>query len=119
MIKKHLASYKHALRGIWLAFRYEPNMIVHGIATVAVLVTNTILKVSRTDWVITLALIGVVLMSEIFNTAIETLANKVSQAQDPLIGNTKDLAAGAVLIIGIAAMICAIIIYWPYLQAIL
>lgn len=119
MIKKHLASYKHALRGIWFAFRYEPNMIVHGIAMMAVLIANAMLKVSRTDWIITLALIGIVLMSEIFNTALETLANKVSQEQDPLIGRAKDLAAGAVLIVGIAAVLCAVIIYWPYVQEIL
>jgi diacylglycerol kinase len=116
MLKKHLVSYKYAMRGIWLAFRYEPNMIIHLIATIAVLILNSLLEVSRTEWLITLALIGVVLMSEIFNTALEKLANRVTQDQDPMIGQAKDLAAGAVLIIGIAAVICAVIIYWPYLS---
>lgn len=116
MIKKHLASYKHALRGIGFACRYEPTMIVHGIATLVVVIANSILDVSRIDWIITLVLIGVVIMSEIFNTAIETLANRVTREHDPMIGQAKDLAAGAVLIVGIVAMICAIIIYWPYLS---
>lgn len=116
MLKKHLLSYKYAMRGIWLAFRYEPNMIIHLMATMAVLILNSLLEVSRTDWLITLALIGVVLMSEIFNTAFEKLANRITLEQDPMIGQAKDLAAGAVLIIGIAAAICAAIIYWPYLS---
>ena len=115
MLKKHLVSYKYAIRGIWLAFRYEPNMIFHLIATIAVLILNTLLEVSRIDWLITLALIGVVLMSEIFNTAIEKLANRITHEQDSMIGQAKDLAAGAVLIMGIASAICAVIIYWPYL----
>jgi diacylglycerol kinase len=115
MLKKHLASYKYAVRGLWLAIRYEPNMIFHLIGTIAVLILNSVFDVSRIDWLITLALIGVVLMSEIFNTAIEKLANRITPDQDPMIGQAKDLAAGAVLIMGIAAVICAVVIYWPYL----
>ena len=116
MLKKHLVSYKYAMRGIWLAFRYEANMVFHLIGTIAVLILNSVLEVSRVDWVITLALIGVVMMSEIFNTALEKLANRITHDQDALIGQAKDLSAGAVLIMGIAAVICAIMIYWPYLS---
>jgi diacylglycerol kinase len=114
MLKKHFVSYKYAMRGLWLAVRYEPNMIIHLIAIITVLILNSSLKVSRTDWIISLVLIGVILMAEIFNTALEKLADRVTQDQDPMIGQAKDLAAGAVLIIGIAAVICAAILYWPY-----
>lgn len=115
MIRKHLLSYRYALRGIWLAFRYEPNMAFHFIGALAVIVTNVWLGLTKTDWLVTLMLIGVVWMSEIFNTAIEKLADRITKEQDPLIGQAKDLAAGAVLIICIVAVICAGIIYWPYL----
>ena len=114
MLKKHFVSYKYAMRGLWLAFRYEPNMIIHLIAIITVLILNSSLKVSRTDWIISLVLIGVILMAEIFNTALEKLADRVTQDQDPMIGQAKDLAAGAVLIMGIAAVVCAVILYWPY-----
>jgi diacylglycerol kinase len=115
MLKKHIISYKYAMRGIWLAFRYEPNMIIHLTATIAVLIVNYLLEISRTEWLITLILIGTVLMSEIFNTAIEKLADRVSKDHDPMIGHVKDLSAGAVLITGIAALVCAVVIYLPYL----
>jgi diacylglycerol kinase len=114
MIKKHLASYRFALRGIWLAFRYEQNMAIHLIAAATVVIVNYLLHISKTEWLITLMLIGVVWMAEIFNTAIEKLADRVTRDHDPMIGQVKDLAAGAVLIIGIAAAVCAGIIYWPY-----
>ena len=114
MLKKHFVSYKYAMRGLWLAVRYEPNMIIHLIAIITVLILNTSLKVSRTDWIISLVLIGVILMAEIFNTALEKLADRVTRDQDPMIGQAKDLASGAVLIMGIAAVICAAILYWPY-----
>lgn len=115
MIKKHLNSYKYAWRGIWLAFRYERNMLVHLLAAAVVIITNLVLSVNQTEWLITIILIGIVWMSEIFNTAVEKLADRVTQNQDPMIGQAKDLAAGAVLIICITAVVCALIIYYPYL----
>ncbi|HMJ69004.1 MAG TPA: diacylglycerol kinase family protein [Cyclobacteriaceae bacterium] len=115
MIRKHLASYRYAVRGIWLAFRHESNMVFHFIAAMAVVVTNYLLGVSRIEWVITVMLIGVVWMAEIFNTAIEKLADRVTRDNDPMIGQAKDLAAGAVLIICLIAVACAMIIYLPYL----
>jgi len=114
MIKKHILSYQYAFRGIGLAFRSESNMIIHVVAAVAVLLVNYLLRVSTTEWLITLMLIGLAWMAEIFNTAIEKLASRVSKEQDPLIGQTKDLAAGAVLMICLFAVVCATIIYLPY-----
>jgi diacylglycerol kinase len=114
-IKKHLSSYKYSIRGIWLAFRYEHNMIFHMVAAIIVLLVNSLLKVNYTEWLITLILIGLAWMAEIFNTAIEKLADRVTKEQDPLICQVKDLAAGAVLIICFFAAVCAAIIYLPYL----
>jgi diacylglycerol kinase len=114
-ITKHLTSYRYSMRGIWIAFRYEHNMLVHFIAAIAVLVVNWLLKVNQAEWLITLMLIGLAWMAEIFNTAIERLADRVTKEHDPLIGQAKDLAAGAVLIICLIAVVCAVIIYLPYL----
>jgi diacylglycerol kinase len=114
IIRKHLASYKYSLNGIWLAFSNEPNMLFHFIAAITVILINTVLKVNKTAWLITLLLIGLAWMAELFNTAIERLADRVTKEQDPLIGQVKDLASGAVLIICIVAVICASIIYLPY-----
>jgi diacylglycerol kinase len=90
-------------------------MAIHVVAGVAVLLVNYLLDISRTDWLLTLMLIGVVWTAEIFNTAIEKLADRVTKDHDSLIGQAKDLAAGAVLIICIIAVVCAGIIYFPYL----
>jgi len=115
IIKKHLAGYRYAVNGIWLAFRNEPNMIFHFVAAIAVILTNSLLKVDRTAWLITLMLIGLAWMAELFNTAIEKLADRVTKEQDPLIGQVKDIASGAVLILCLFAVICAMIIYIPYI----
>ncbi|MES2456873.1 MAG: diacylglycerol kinase family protein [Bacteroidota bacterium] len=115
LIRKHLASYQYAIRGIRLAFRSEHNMIVHSAAALIVILVNTVLGVTKTEWLITLMLIGLAWTAEIFNTAIEKLADRVTKEQDPLIAQAKDLASGAVLVICAFAVLCAIIIYLPYL----
>jgi diacylglycerol kinase len=115
IIRKHLASYKYSIRGIGLAFRLDPNMIFHSSAAIIVIFVNALLNISKTDWLITLMLIGMAWTAEIFNTAIEKLADRVTRERDPLIGQVKDLASGAVLVICGFAGICAVIIYLPYL----
>jgi diacylglycerol kinase len=90
-------------------------MIFHLAAAIAVVVMTSLLKVTRNEWLITLMLIGLAWMAEIFNTAIEKLSDRVTKEHDPLIGQVKDLASGAVLVICIFAVVCATIIYLPYL----
>lgn len=80
------------------------------------MVVNSLLKVNQTEWLITLMLIGLAWTAEVFNTAIEKLADRISKEQDPLIGQAKDLASAAVLIICLFSVLCAIIIYFPYLS---
>ena len=113
-INKHLKSYRYALRGIYIAFRDENNMTFHLVAAIIVVLLNIGLNISKTEWLITLLLIGLAWMAEVFNTAIETLADRVTKEQDPLIAKAKDLASGAVIIICGFAVICALIIYLPY-----
>jgi diacylglycerol kinase len=103
------------MRGIIFAFRYENNTIIHLMAAIVVIASNTVLKVTPTEWMITLILIGLAWMAEIFNTAIEKLADRVTTERDALIGQVKDLASGAVLVICFFAVVCAGIIYLPYL----
>lgn len=115
-MKRHLNSYRYALRGMWWAFRYDQAMRLHLAAAAGVLLLNYLLQVSKMEWLITLLLIGLVWMAEVFNTAIEKLADRVTQDHDVQIGQVKDLASGAVLIICLIAVLCALIIYIPYLS---
>ena len=59
--------------------------------------------------------IGLVLSAEAVNSAIEALADRVSPAYDEAIKRTKDLAAGAVLLLAIASAVVGLIIFLPKL----
>lgn len=52
---------------------------------------------------------------ELFNTAIEKLTDLVSPHYDENAGKVKDLAAGAVLVVSIAAIGLGLLLFLPHL----
>ena len=67
------------------------------------------------EWIVICLCIGLVLSAEAVNSAIEALADRVSPAYDEAIKRTKDLAAGAVLLLAIASAVVGLIIFLPKL----
>jgi diacylglycerol kinase len=57
--------------------------------------------------------IGIVLVTEIFNTAAEVLVDLVSPDYHPLAKQVKDLAAGAVLLSAMMAVVVGLLILTP------
>lgn len=67
---------------------------------------------AQTEWIAVVIVIGAVLSAEAINSSIESLADLVSPEYNEAIKKTKDLAAGAVLIMAIAAAIVGSIIFF-------
>lgn len=111
-IHKRGRSFKYAFQGIAALFS-QPNACIHAVVGTAVIVCGLILHISRIEWCIVLLCIGGVLMAEAFNTAIEALADKVSPEYHPLIKKTKDVAAGAVLLLVLFVIVVGLLIFIP------
>jgi diacylglycerol kinase len=92
-------------------------MRIHVAAMIVVITLNALLRVTNTEWIVSLMLVGLMLMAEIFNTAIEKLADRVTKEHDQSIADIKDLASGAVTLLGFFAVVCALIIYLPYFMS--
>lgn len=116
-LKSRYNSFRFAFKGMSTVFRYEPNMHLHVLASLAVLVMAYLFEVTRVEWCLLILCIGIVWMAEIFNTAIETLTDLVSPERNPLAGKTKDMAAGAVLMAALMAAAVGLIIFIPYWAA--
>lgn len=109
-----IASFGHAIRGLVSVLTRERNGRIHLAVTIGILIAGAWLGFSRADWLwITLA-IGLVVMAEAFNSAIETLCDTLHPDRSEGIGRTKDLAAGAVLAAAIAAAIIGLVVLWPH-----
>ncbi|MEJ7737727.1 MAG: diacylglycerol kinase family protein [Chitinophagaceae bacterium] len=108
-----LKSFLFAFEGLAFFFRREHNAWIHGVATVLVLLAAMIAQVSRLEIIAILLVIGLVWISEMFNTAIEKMMDHFSPQRHPDIKAIKDIAAGAVLIAACSAFITGLIIFIP------
>ena len=114
-LKKRIKSFGYAFKGIASLLKKEHNAWIHCLAIVVVTSLGFYFHITPTEWCIVLLCFGMVLAAEGFNTAIERLVDLVSPERDPVAGDVKDVAAGAVLICAIAAAIIGCIIFLPYL----
>lgn len=112
-LRKRLRSFGYAFHGIRLLITQEANAWIHCFAAVCVVVAGFFFGISVSEWIAVIFAIGMVLAAEAVNSAVEALADRVTQEYDEAIKRTKDLASGAVLILAIAAAIIGCIIFIP------
>ena len=111
--KKLIHSFKFAFKGIGSAYKDEQNLRVHTIMAVLVLIFSYLLKISLIEFIVCLVLIGLVLMAEFFNTAIENAVDLVTLEKNPYAKIAKDTAAAGVLVFAIISAIIGLIIFIP------
>lgn len=111
-MKHQLQSFKCAAKGIIFAIKHESHMRFHIVAAVYVAVFSLFYSFSPSQ-VATLALvISSVIAAEVFNTSLEELCNLDTDSYNLLAKNAKDLAAGAVLVLSVAAAVIGFIFFF-------
>jgi diacylglycerol kinase len=63
------------------------------------------------EWLIILGCCCVVIIAELFNTALEELCNKLHPEKDSQIGKVKDISAAAVLVTALFSLLAGILIF--------
>ena len=114
-VSERIKSFRFAIRGLKVLWETEHNARIHLIAFILVIVAGLFFSISTTEWMVVLIVIFLVFITELINTALEYLADKVSSEHDELIGKSKDLSAGAVLLSALLAIVCGLIIFIPHL----
>ena len=102
-----------AVKGAIILFKSEASIKVQAVIAILVTIAGFYFNISSTEWLIQVAMIGLVMSIEVFNTAIEDIADFIHPERHNGIGRIKDVAAGAVFIASISAVVVAIIIYYP------
>ncbi len=108
-----LRSANHAWRGIGILIKSSHNAWGHIFFGLMALYMGFVLQISSIEWVLVILTIGLVIVAEAFNTAIEIDIDLTSPNYHPYARDTKDVAAGAVLLTVMIAVITAIIIFIP------
>jgi len=116
-IKARLRSVKHAIDGVVEFFNTQHNAIIHLLMTALVLIASIFFKINRAEIVAIAFSVGFVWAAELFNTAIEKLADMVSKDFHPKIKFVKDVSAAAVLIAALTAFVTGLVVFIPKLFA--
>lgn len=106
-------SFVHATRGLCMFFKTTHNAWIQLTVFVLAIALGLLLDINRWEWIILIFVAGFVFVSEAFNTAIEIDINLTSPEYHPYAKDTKDVAAGAVLIASIVAVIIGMFIFIP------
>lgn len=114
-ILARIKSANHAWRGIGLLLKTSHNAQLAVVISILVTYLGFTLKISAMEWVALIFAQGLVFVSEGFNSAIEIDMDLTSPEYHPYAKDTKDVAAGAVLISVIMAVIVGAIIFLPKL----
>jgi len=102
----------YALNGILATLKSESSFRAQAVFALGALLLLLILRPKPVWWALVALTIAGVLATELINTALELLADRLHPEKHPSIAKAKDCAAGAVLILSLASLaIAAALVY--------
>jgi diacylglycerol kinase (ATP) len=108
--RKMTRSFVFSAKGIVNAALNEQNFRFHLLFIIPVIIAALYLSLKTIEWGFIIISIFLVLVSEMFNTALERLCDKLSRGKrNRKIAFIKDVSAGAVLLSAVNAVIIGII----------
>jgi diacylglycerol kinase (ATP) len=114
-IQDRLKSFVFAFSGIKTFFSTEHNSWIHVIAAITAISLGIVLKINDYQWCLIVMVIGLVIVAEIINTAIEKIVDMVSPQYNEMAKKVKDMSAAAVLVAAITALCVGVFIFVPKL----
>jgi undecaprenol kinase len=106
-------STNHGLRGLEIFIKTTHNLWLHIFFAALAIYLGFILNLSSVEWAIIVLAIGLVIIIEAINTAIEIDIDLTSPTYHPYAKDTKDVAAAAVSMAVIVAGIIGLLIFLP------
>ncbi|MHB1125787.1 MAG: diacylglycerol kinase family protein [Bacillota bacterium] len=101
-----------AWQGIRMTITTQRNMRIHLVVSILVLAAALALHLKAGEIIILLLTIGMVIISEIINTAAEWMVDLVTSEYHPLAELAKNAAAGAVLVSVVIAVIVGVLVFY-------
>ena len=102
---------KNAFNGIVYTWKTQKNLKIQFCFAVFAVILGILLKISNIEWLILVTTIFVVFITELFNTAIETVVDLYTQEYNEKAKIAKDVAAGAVSLMAICSVLIGIILF--------
>lgn len=112
-IEKYIKSFFNACSGIKYIVKYERNVIIMILASLVALFLGFYFTINNFEWLFIVLSIGLVIGSELINSAIEATIDLITLENNPLAKIAKDTAAGATLVFSLVSFVGTLIIFCP------
>jgi diacylglycerol kinase len=112
-------KFADAFRGIRLGMREQSSFRVHHASAFAVLLAAWFFQLAAWQWTALLICITLVMTAEMFNSALERLAQAVDPGFNPHVGAALEIASAAVLLSAIGASTVAAVVFLPELLSLM
>lgn len=119
ILSRWFESANSATQGILHAARTQAHIKFHLIVSFLVLFICFMIGVNKFEFIMIALITMLVIVAEMFNSALETIVDLKSPEASENARIAKDIAAGAVLICAVGAFIIGYLILWPYFIRIL
>ena len=105
-------TFKNARKGFKLVLKSEMNIRIHVAIAPFVVFLALFLKFSAIEFCLLLFVIGLVIVAEMLNTAIEfTLDSIYHNKYSRMVGMAKDISAGAVMFASLISVLVGIVLF--------
>lgn len=112
-LKRIVSALGYSMAGLRAAWRHEHAFRQELVVVVPGIVLALLLPVARLEKMALVAVLLLVLIVELLNSAIEAVVDRVSLDQHPLSKNAKDLGSAAVLLACVLAMATWAVVLYP------
>ena len=112
-IKKRFKSLVFAFNGLKHFVSSQQNARIHLLATVVVIFLAVAFRVTNSEATALVFAVGLVWVSELFNSGIEKIMDFISLEKNPGIKIIKDISAAAVLVTAFTALTVGCLVFIP------
>ncbi len=107
-------TFKNARKGMRLAIKAEDTIKIHFVVALFVVVIAFILDVSPVKLCVLTLTIGMVIITEMLNSAIEFSLDAIFKNRySKMVGMAKDISAGAVMFATILSAVIGVLLFGP------
>lgn len=118
-----MKSFGFACSGLVHAFQEERNLRLFALLHVVIFLAAAVLRIPLLGWVIIVVMMGIFLMTELFNTALERIVDTIDDGEKKRHGGhfhiglkqAKDTAAAASLVALILECVILCFLFWPFI----
>ena len=77
-------SIKYSMAGLRYAYKNEQSMTIHVSVTALTIILGLVFEITAIEWIICIFLLGLIMATELINTALEAVVDLCTQDYHPL-----------------------------------